>query len=223
VSAFGSSAGDLNFEVGRKGLRTFAVEKGRLKSPMSPGGPSYWDNGIAVAECRRWRDEDDRENCTESPNENCRCGLYAMHTLDELFKQYGQWARQCVAVIACQGTTYIGTKGLKTASAQIIAYWTHEQAKVHLQVFRQQCPEAVGFTDIQEMLKTYGFPECDFKAAEPPRYDRPPPGYQVQMGPVSFSSTGSPASWSKIEPLMRSATPGGVAAVKGLLGIASAS
>lgn len=168
-----------DIEVGRYALRTFRVDKQRLKSLFQE---HYWDGGTAVAECLN-----KSKTCESSPSLNCMCGIYGTLTIEHLFKEYGQYARDCVAVFAAEGTTILGTKGLRTAAARIVAYWctTHVEPLYdprteawggdvvrgevpfwrddgkYIGTFAKQCPDARRFESIEEMLEAYHFPKAD--------------------------------------------------------------
>lgn len=114
-----------DIEVGRYALRTFILRDGKLGSLYKS---TTWDNGVAVAECHA--DSYTRPaKPHDAPDENCRCGLYGTLTLDQLLKEYRDRAVHCVAVFAAEGTTFIGTKGLRTAAARIVAYWVADVAE----------------------------------------------------------------------------------------------
>lgn len=166
-----------DIEVGRHALRTFKIDthKLRLKSLFQE---HFWDGGTAVAECRS-----KGMSCKSSPSLNCMCGIYGTLTIDQLFKEYGQYARNCVAVFAAEGTTIIGTKGLRTAAARIVAYWCPtgadqveypyydplyetrgegpfwRDADNYVKAFATQCPDAKQFGSVAEMLEAYHFPK----------------------------------------------------------------
>lgn len=258
-----------DIEVGRYALRTFqgTYSGGELRSLFQD---HTWDNGVAIAKCLKnkskpkvvnWGGDDIfpvPEPEHDAPDENCECGLYGTLTLDHLLRDYRDRAAKCVVVFAAEGVTFIGNRGLRTAAARIVAYWTappvaavpdgpdelgmgpfwragvgylHQPAQSEIgevlkvlkdpvrDTFATQCPDAKYFPDIHEMLKAYGFPE--YHGEFPPTVthirERPPkpprkraPG--VQQLPAVIGK------WSDIAPLMAGATPGGIAAVKKLLG-----
>ena len=144
----------MDIEVNRYALRTFICHpQWGLKSLYRE---HYWDGGKAVAKClgsgRRgivsgWGGAplDDHQ----PPGQNCSCGIYATLTLDQLVREYSEWALRCVAVIAAEGETVIGPKGLRTAAARIVAYWA--STRTERDVFDKRAPEAKWFTRIEPM------------------------------------------------------------------------
>lgn len=137
-----------DIEVGRYALRTFRVRHSQLVSVVKD---YTWEGGVSIAQCLK-----EKNPCPSSPNRKCDCGIYGTLTLEHLIKQYSQYAQKCVAVIAAEGTTIIGSRGLRTAAARIVAYWTRGFPQD--EVFAQQCPEAQSFDGIAEMLEAYHFP-----------------------------------------------------------------
>lgn len=186
-----------DIEIARYGLRTFNLNTGRLKSVFK----NYaWENGVCVAQCLA-----DPPCGKDTPNERCQCGIYATTTLDSLLSQYRDSANQCVTVIAAEGTTIIGDRGMRTAAARIVAYWCVEN---HLSLLRDHCPDAEYFPDPNDMLAKFGF--------DPPQRAFPP----VPLQAVAFTKI-SQASWSEIKRLMPAATPGGIAAIQHIIGLTS--
>ena len=89
------------------------------------------------------------------PEEHCRCGIYGFFTVEELFRQYPQFAGHVIAVIAAEGMTTIGSKGLKTAAARIVAYWVRDDDD-DIERCRAGCPGARRFYDLEIMCRLYG-------------------------------------------------------------------
>lgn len=135
-------------EVGIYALRTFKIyPRNQLGSIVQSVG--HWHDGVCVARCTINHDPDH-----QPPAERCSCGIYAFFGVEELMSQYGDCARHIVAVIAAEGLTTIGTKGLKTAAARVVAYWcdTGERAAV----CEKCCPGARRFYDRDVMARVYG-------------------------------------------------------------------
>jgi len=59
----------------------------------------------------------------QPPDERCGCGIYAALSYADVLHQYRQHARHIVAVVAAEGVTIIGTRGLRTQFARVVAYW----------------------------------------------------------------------------------------------------
>ena len=98
-------------------LRTFKAEDGRLVS-VTVGG-NHWFDGICIATCRKNAEH-------VPPVRKCDCGVYGFWTLPELLRQYAEWACRIVAVIRMDGERIQAENGVKTARAQIVAWWCAE-------------------------------------------------------------------------------------------------
>lgn len=189
-----------DIEIARYGLRTFNLRQGTLKSVFK----NYtWEGGVCVAQCLR--DDTGVTTFHEPPGENCSCGIYATTTVDSLLHQYRDSANECMTVIAAEGTTIIGDRGMRTAAARIVAYWCADQFQGLL---ADNCPDAERFTDPNEMFAKFGF--------GPPARAFPP----APLKAVDFTKIDQ-ASWDQIKALMPAATPGGIAAIQHIIGLTS--
>jgi hypothetical protein len=145
------------FEVARYALRTFALDGyNRQLLPVREQTPSWrkhsvWRGGECMAYCELGR-------LHAAPADDCDCGIYGATNLGSLLMDYPHLASRIVAVIAAQGATIIGTEGLRTAAARVVAYWCKPTPQPDLarEIFAEQCPHAVAFTDCDAMLATYG-------------------------------------------------------------------
>ena len=168
-------------EVGRHALRTFRFYPGATSIDPMTGyvtrrsglrlrslyQDTYWEDGKMVAECRKDRrsftiwasDEMGPTPCKEAPSLDCRCGLYGAVSADSLMTQYFLHARKTIAVMAAEGPTIIGTKGLRTSAARIVAYWVSEDQYVEAY---STCDMATRYTDRSKMLSDFGFEDYDF-------------------------------------------------------------
>lgn len=157
-----------DIEVGRHALRTFKTFDGTLQSLYRK---HTWTDGKAIAKCLResnglrlqlWGGEEVNvpPPCESSPNEECLCGLYGTLTLEQLIREYGaSTITGGVAVIAAEGPTIIGSKGLRTSAARIVAYWLGVQGDHG--VYARHAPEAKRYTDMTEMLADYNLQPYD--------------------------------------------------------------
>jgi hypothetical protein len=128
------SLGGVDIEIRNMfGLRTFKVIDGALSSVVA--GTGHWVNGECTAICNGNTDPDH-----VAPADDCRCGIYATHSLDGLMRQYRAPASRIVAVIQATGATVTGDTGFRTAKAQIVAYWLGFDARVEAAVLAEQCP-----------------------------------------------------------------------------------
>lgn len=160
-----------DIEVGRYALRTFRPLHDGLYSLYFP---QRWDNGTTVARCYVGYDGSDDSAAQrysyhgDVPHEHCRCGVYGTLSLDQVAMEYYPMSARLIAVIAAEGVSYVGTKGLRTSAARIVAYWHHPDDLSVERSCQRSCPDAVSYSDIHEMLKDYSFPESvlDFVCAK---------------------------------------------------------
>ena len=90
------------------------------------------------------------------PCQGCHCGVYGTLSLQHLRDQYQGFADKCVAVIAAEGNTMLGDRGLRTQHARVIAYWCIDD---YAPVCQRQFKDAKQFSDVLEMIGVYGIPE----------------------------------------------------------------
>jgi hypothetical protein len=111
-----------------------------------------WEDGTCEAVCQRGRVLPRRH---DPPDDRCGCGIYGSLSYADLLRQYHAEARTMVAVIAAEGTTIIGTRGLSTQYARVVAYWCDPDP------IRRDCA-ATQFKDAQvydcpdDMITAYG-------------------------------------------------------------------
>ncbi|PBA23764.1 hypothetical protein CKJ66_26225 [Mycobacterium avium] len=148
----------MDIEVGRYAVRTFRIDRRRrILQPVNPswrrgrGHESPWRNGACRAVCNHDRAHD-------APAEECGCGIYGATSLESLRAQYPVLASNIVAVIAAEGTTIVGSRGLRTQAARVVAYWCHPSSRMDTAgaVIAEQCPAAERFADLDQMLAVYG-------------------------------------------------------------------
>lgn len=149
--------------LGRYAVRTFTVDRRRgVLAPVSIAphsdnigvdGRAVWEGGVCEARCAHGHDH-------TAPDETCTCGIYGATSLGSLRSQFPDLAAGIVAVIAAEGTTIIGSAGLRTSAARVVAYWCHpgpafDDAR---KVFAKQCGQAHGFDDLGAMLAAHNIP-----------------------------------------------------------------
>ena len=203
-----------DIEVARYALRSFDTSRGKLGSLYQS---TTWDGGTAVARCLT------AKHCASPPGDDCTCGLYGTLSLQQLVRDYRSRARHCVVVFAAEGPTIIGDKGLRTSAARIVAYWCARELP-HMrgplaEVFAAQCPNARHFIEMDEMLSAYRFePMPEFGEQERWREHRE---QTIRaLGGLTYLRR---SSWENVSPLLSAASPGGIAALKGLLEVTSSS
>lgn len=92
--------------------------RARVWRPVAYGRVDGWEDGTCEAVCHGYSNPRH-----EAPNENCGCGVYGSLSYADVLGQYHDAAKHLVAVIAAEGKTIIGTRGLRTAFARVVAYW----------------------------------------------------------------------------------------------------
>jgi hypothetical protein len=193
-----------DIEIGRHALRTFRLSSDNLQL-KSLFQSVIWSGGVMTAECRKSAEES-KPRCKKCPGEGCHCGLYGTLTLDHLLSQYHADAVNSVAVIAAEGDTLIGDRGLRTSAARIVAYWTDHPTFVT--AYANCCPGAQRFTDIFEMLKAYKFPSPTCKSY-------PPPNQRHEFIPLPVPKKMDPNILINKHPAL---TAAGISALKHILG-----
>jgi hypothetical protein len=153
-----------DYEVGRKALRTFRQSGDFLISLTVED--SQWHDGTCIAECKAndWVDPssalpqspdgDHPLPGHKAPHLQCQCGIYGTLQIEYLLDQYPVHAEHCIAVIAAEGLTIIGDKGLRTQAARVIAYWSGTVAQ---QAAASQFKDAEQYQTVEELLAAYGF------------------------------------------------------------------
>jgi hypothetical protein len=185
-----------DIEVGRHALRTFRIvkkERRQFKTMKqsyklrSVFKDYYWNsNGTIEAECLS---VDIYDRHAPGMNENCHCGVYGSLNLDVLHTQYPDWTPQTVAVIAAEGPTLIGEKGLRTSAARIVAFWVADPADAEAYA---NVENVKAYLDIKEMLKDYDFPEYEGQWPPEKKVEKPDWGINsIRVGSYTMSNTSS--------------------------------
>jgi hypothetical protein len=155
------------------GVRTFGYDPARRKfhSVAAPG--DHWGNGVSTAQC--FSDNDigalgsDKTDVIsgnaiartrhEAPDSSCDCGIYASLYLDFLKRHYDHLTSAMVAVIAAEGLTFVGSRGLRTARARVVAYALDKHRYEELKVpAAEQFRDAKRFVFSHGMAQHYGIP-----------------------------------------------------------------
>lgn len=156
-----------DIEVARYALRTFRYLGDQFRPVTvreTPEG-NVWANGTCEAQCYERSYELNRGRCvwvhnTEphrgpAPQLDCKCGIYGALSLDVLRNGWTSQTRVIVAVMAAEGQTIIGTRGLRTQFARIVAYVV---APLYRRSAARQFVGAQEFTRIAKMLQAYNLP-----------------------------------------------------------------
>lgn len=145
-----------DFEVGRYALRTWNISTdGALCSVIISG--SHWHGGTCTAQClgddlAHWQEPLRVKH--ETPHPQCQCGIYGSLSLDHLVSQYPHHAATLLGVIAAEGITILGSRGLRTQFARVVAYWSPPFRDIVAKEF----VDAECFDDLNKMLTTYQIP-----------------------------------------------------------------
>jgi hypothetical protein len=160
---------ELDLEVGRYALRSFEYFQ-LLPYPEIIEAYSYWSDGKVRGfrstsyhnQLRTdWSDGTCEAVCTRThpkhaaPQEHCTCGIYASLSYADLLAQFRSYTRTLVAVIAAEGTTIIGSRGLRTQFARVVAYWVRPDEIIR-QVAAHQFKDAEQYDTTFEMVEAYG-------------------------------------------------------------------
>jgi hypothetical protein len=121
----------LDLEIGQFALRSFKyIERvpwiddcarcwtdGKVRYWASPSYTHFgdWMDGTCTARCGRMTHD--------PPGDHCQCGIYGSLSYADLLASFKYEARELVVTIAAEGTTIIGTRGLRTAYARVVGYW----------------------------------------------------------------------------------------------------
>ncbi len=182
----------VDLEVGRYALRTFKVARGQVRSLAVSG--RHWSNGVCKAEClahdratvvgginrltqrlqgspdyhvQRELEEYLKRFFHDAPDLDCSCGIYGSLTLDHLKHSYPEETDRLLAVFAAEGRTIIGTRGLRTQFARVVAYWC--PCWYLKGACRVELPKAERYRSLNEMLDAYDIPRDS---------DQPEPHYR---------------------------------------------
>jgi hypothetical protein len=168
---YGFHVDPLDIHIETYALRTFAIRDGRADSVVQQQG-NYWKGGVCVAKCLH---HDDPEHIAPMPSP-CRCGIYGCLSIGVLRRQYPEYCARIITVVECEGKTMLGTVGLRTAAARVVAYWCAEPAprwgrgkpgdpapsrgdKSEEEICVRDFPDARRFRDVGIMARLYGLAE----------------------------------------------------------------
>lgn len=157
-------------EVARYAIRTFSYSGGLQKfhSLAAPG--DHWPNGSCTARCYH--------SCVTAvgasnlivskpkaatrhaaPSLECTCGIYGALYLDVLTRQYMGYTQRIIAVIAAEGITLLGSRGLRTQYARVVGYTLGVEADFQRRsAAAKQFEGAQEYKSVLELLKTYNIP-----------------------------------------------------------------
>lgn len=146
----------VDLEVARYALRTFhLLAGGAVLSSISVNGRVFWDTGTCEAECIHL-DGAFKKYSHSAPHPGCTCGIYGCLSLEALARQYPVPTQRIVAVIAAEGSTILGSIGLRTQRARVVAFWGWDE--LVRAVARKQFVGAREYRDMYPMLTTYQLP-----------------------------------------------------------------
>lgn len=150
-----------DLEVARYAVRTWNMSLTHLELQSVAVSGSFWKDGVCEAKCYRRSIHGGIMRLVPSghvaPFEGCQCGIYGSLSLDHLDRQYYEQTKFIVGVIAAEGQTLIGPRGLRTERARCVAYWTPD-----LGLFRNIAAKALGAegwqSSLERMLADYHIP-----------------------------------------------------------------
>ena len=153
-----------DYVVGLHALRTFRLRGLQMESIIAPAG--LWKGGVCRAECLGgggWAESKHPE--LPAPQVDCACGIYGSLSLDRLTEQYTQYANSILAVIAAEGRTIVGTRGIRTQYARVVAWWTPGVYRTG--ICTVQFKDSKMYASMNRMLRDYGIPKEYDKAVKP--------------------------------------------------------
>lgn len=131
-------------------VRTFRINTDDGSLVPIAQGTHYraWADGSAEAACAIGRDH-------RAPDEDCRCGLYAFGSAQDVTRQYAQ-ARRVLAVVACHGRVVVGSRGVRAERARVVALWLDPGLPAALvERATARYPSIPRFTDRAAMLAEF--------------------------------------------------------------------
>lgn len=156
----------VDIEVARYAIRTFEIRRYSGEVWSVSQGPGHWKDGVCKAECLvsrpvyDWQGmmTDFRMRSHPAPQLGCSCGAYGALSLESLRSQYATLASRVIAVMAAEGSTVIGPRGLRTAYARIVAWWSPFRDTDTKRVCAPNFPDAKRFMLLDNMLRAYHIP-----------------------------------------------------------------
>jgi hypothetical protein len=126
-----------------------------------------WEDGTCKAVCHAWHPRDVGGH--KAPHEGCSCGIYGSLSYADLIHQFREYVKHIVVVIAAEGKTIIGDRGLRTAFARVVAYWVAPD-QMYREVAAAQFKDAKDFGDPLGMVEAYGLELLPPAEEEQPNY-----------------------------------------------------
>jgi hypothetical protein len=160
-----------DIELGRVAVRTFALDYGleKFHSLAAPG--DHWSTGSCSAVCIGNVTSVGHSNGIDkkgkvrhdhlAPNLVCTCGIYGALYLDTLTRQFHALTGQTLAVIAAEGVTLIGSRGLRTQYARVLGYWLGDYGTFDFKVrdiAARQFVNARSYEDPIALIRAFGIP-----------------------------------------------------------------
>jgi hypothetical protein len=157
----------IRFDDGRTTMRHVEPLLSSITGAWSTQ-PTPWIDGTCTAQCLAnsvamgWRIQvygepprPEPEPGHTAPHEHCTCGIYGSLALSYLQVQYDDTTR-IVAVIAAEGQTIIGSRGLRTQHARVVAWWSGDE--VVAEIATRQFKDAKRYQTVDAMLNDYQLP-----------------------------------------------------------------
>lgn len=114
-----------------------------------------WLDGTCAAVCRKWAVGVSAVR-HDAPDESCSCGIYGSLSYADLLSSFMNEARSMVAVFAAEGTTIIGTRGLRTQFARVVGYWVDCARPDAARAADGQFVDASAFGDPLALVEAFG-------------------------------------------------------------------
>lgn len=143
--------------VGVHAVRTFKLHRGQMHSISAPTG--LWSDGVCEAVCYNLGFQakvSSNHPDLPAPQLKCSCGIYGSFFLSHLMGSYVKFAESVLTVIAAEGRTIVGTRGIRTERARVVAWWTPKLWATA--VCTTQFVGAKRYRSMDSMLADYGIP-----------------------------------------------------------------
>lgn len=149
----------LDLVVGMKSARTFCVADSWLSSiavnvPNIHLEPANYVRSIQNA----WRSSYATAICKKNhpvPTKECTCGIYSFRTAQEVSKQYGYASAKSLAVVAPNGLGVLGSRGLRSSGAAIVAMWLSKETKKYNPFLPERYNNVIWYDSLARMLNDY--------------------------------------------------------------------
>ena len=147
------------------------IEQPVILGPLasSVGNQTAWLDGTCTAQCLRAQYGISRKAARRgaflpappqhrAPHRACSCGIYGSLDWTHLERQHFYEVTNIVAVIAAEGATIIGTRGLRTQYARVVGYWTDNEHTSWGVCAKRQFTDAKRYKSVTDLIDDFNIP-----------------------------------------------------------------